>query len=250
MDDRPVITIYRPVQQGTRLVARADIQARGENIELQVTASDGLARRARDWYNRAAAWAGRWLKYVDHTPEPGRGVFADLPQVAHELANSRAIYYDVDARAAAALYRRLEEGQASAQEQLNAIVVDAQSGVTDAADALELVMLCECASRSRHRLPMQSIFCDAAYGNTHAHQVLAALREVTPTCGPVRLSWHQDEYLDATPDRIAYVVAEVCADEIGARLVAPAQYDHVRYVRPNLEPMVRTFQSIAAAYGS
>lgn len=249
MEDRPLITIYRPVQQGTRMVARADIKARGEEIELQVTASDALARRARDWYNRAAAWAGRWLKYVDHAPEPGRGVFADLPQVAHELAKSRAIYYDEDATAAAELYLRLEQGDPVAQQQLEAIVADAPHEA-HAAEALELIQLCDCARRARHQLPMQRVFCDAAHGDRHAHQVLATLRELTPPEGPVRLSWHQDEYLDTTPERIAYDVAAACADEIGARLVTPTRYEQVRFVRPHQAPMMRTFQRIAAAYGS
>jgi hypothetical protein len=249
----PLITIYAPVRRGGRLIARADVRAKGELIELQATASNKLAGRARNWFNRAASWLGRWIKLEGFNGgaelELGRGVFADLPEVAYQLASSpAAIPYDEDVSAGVELYYAAGAGHPLAIEQISNTVLAAAQGDPLALEAVDTLQIIEAAATRRHTLPYAQLFVDAAAGRPEAIKVLAALRE-TGDGGATRIEWSLDDY-EHDPALACGDVTCACADSIGARIVQPRRGDRVRRVRPNLDrPMLYTFQAITAAHG-
>ena len=250
----PLITIHRPRMKGGRWISRADIIARGERIQLEASASPKLAKRARDWFNRGAAFVSQWIRFVDQPEdsEAGRGVFADMPEVAYEVATSvDAIPYDENVKCAADLHHQCELGVAEALQQVANINQAAASGDPMALEALNLLELVHCCCHERHELPMAHVFCDAAAGDPHARQVICALREVSP-CPGTHLSWSMDDYCGEPPGSLCGNVVVACGDEIGARLATSRQRNKPihRTVRPTLEPaMLRTFNAILANYG-
>jgi len=249
----PLITIYRPVRRGDRWIARADVNTRGELIELQATASDRLANHARGWYNRAANWLGRYVQLKNGTeprimPEPGRGVFADLPQISYAVAN-QAIPFDEEVAAAADLFFAAQAGHGPALRAIQSAQAGAELGDEAAIEAIETLSLIEAASQRQTLMPVASLFLAAGAGDRDANKVLAALRE-TSAGAPTRIEWDVDEYM-SEPHMLCSDIACACADEIGARIICPsARFGQVRRVRRSLEaPMLYTFRLIAAAYG-
>lgn len=247
----PPITLYKPQRSGGRWIARADITVRGQRIELQAVASDKLFRQARDWYNRAAHYLGRYVQFSGpgKQEDPGKGVFSDLPQVCHELLNSPiAVVHDEDVAAAADLYFAAAAGEPVAQQQFALIEQRAPSD-RHAYDALSDLHLIDCALYDRERLPMARIFHGAASGDPDALKVIAALRVVSPREQPVRIQWSVDEYISDGPKWLCGDIISACHDDIGAQLTSHRERAAVHHVRPGLDvPMLRIFQAILARY--
>ncbi len=247
----PPITLYKPQRSGGRWVARADVNVRGQRIELQATASDQLFTKARDWYNRAAHYLGRFVHFAgtQNPDDPAKGVFSDLVQVCHELVESPvAVVHDDDVSAAADLYFAAAAGAPEAQQQLAMIE---QNASTDrhAYNAMSDLQLIDCAMYDRERLPMARILRDAAAGNADALKVIAALREVSPREQPVRIEWSVDEYVSDGAKWLCGDVIGACHDEIGAALVRPRNHAVVHRVRPGLDaPMLRFYQALLARW--
>ena len=247
----PPITLYRPQRSGAGWVARADVNVRGQRIELQAVASDKLFSQARDWYNRAAHYLGRYVHFAGtkNPDDPGKGAFSDLVQVAHELLESPiAVVHDDDVSAAADLYFAAAAGAPGAQQQLALIEQHAQTD-RRAYDAMSDLQLIDCAMYDRERLPMARIVHDAAAGDRNALKVIAALREVSPRDQPVRIQWSVDEYVSDGPKWLCGDVIAACHDEIGAALVRPRDRAVVHHVRPGLDvPMLRFYQALLARW--
>ncbi len=246
------ITLYKPQRRGGRWIARADVDVRGQRIELQATASDELFQRARDWYNRAAHYLGRWVRFAgtSNPADPGKGAFSDLLQVCHELVTSPiAVVHDEDVEAAADLYYAAAAGEPMALEQLALIEQHARAD-RRAHEALGDLHLIDCAIYDRERLPMARIFHGAAKGDRDAIKVLAALREVSPRDTPIRIEWSVDEYISDGPRWLCGDVIAACHDEIGARLANPYHTTpRVHHVRPGLDvPMLRLYHAILARW--
>ena len=276
--DQPLITIYKPQQQGDRWIARADIQARGEQIELQATASNSLASRAQNLYNRASNWLAQYMRYEPSVASFGQrreagpdyaamaslstGVFGDLPLPSWQLATARAIPYDEDVREAVAKVRRAGAGDPIAIDELNIIVQDAATGDPDARDARETVELVLDAIQRPEQLDMPRVFRDAAKGEPKAKKTIAALKEVLPCEQPTRLTWSMDEYESLEVEELGAELLCACGDEIGARLAEPwlasmfitPEYipagtaaGRVRLVRPGWDSaMVEAYQGMLA----
>lgn len=250
---KPLITLYRPEQRGDRWFARADVNARGERIELTASASTRLAQVAQNWYNRASSWVSQWIKlegFDERQPvDLGAGVFADVPAIAHEVATSiQAIPHDPEIEAAADLYRAALVGNLEALSDMDQIIVHAQTDER-AAEALEMLQLVDMAARAREALPLSRVFYDASRGEPDARKVVAALREMTSTSA-TRLEWCIDDYQECGPGQICTDLQCACADEIGARIIQPTGSNNIRRLRPSLdEPMLRIYQAISAVYG-
>jgi hypothetical protein len=245
----PMITIYQPQRSGDRWVARADIVAKGEKIELAATASHGLARRAGDWYNRGAHFLSKWVQYRGEAA-PGMGVFGDLAEVAYNVASSQqAIPYDEDIEAAAAVFAGCCGGEPEALEQAGRIAELAPKDEL-AACAWEKLQLIDRVIHTRDQLPLAHIFAGAHRGDPDAQEVIAALRATRPrvaASSPVRLGWHVEDYL-SDRERLSPDLEEAANDEFGARIVRPHGRT-VRRVRPSLAaPMLRTYQQLLSAY--
>jgi hypothetical protein len=250
-DQAPPITLYKPRLSGGRWVARADVNVRGQRIELQAVASDKLFHQARDWYNRAAHYLGRWATFggPGKPDDPGKGVFSDLPQVCHELLTSAAaVVHDDDVAAAADLYFAASSGDPSAQERMSLIEQQA-SHDRHAYEALGDLYLIDCVLHQRDRLPLARICYGAAQRDPDALKVIAAMREVSPCTQPVQIEWNVDEYISDGPRWLCGDVIAACHDEIGARLINPRTGPVVHHVRPGLDvPMLRMYQAILARW--
>ena len=251
MTEQPPITLYKPRRSGKGWIARADVDVRGQRIELQAVASDELVGRAKDWYNRAAHYLGRWVTFAgtSNPDDPGKGAFSDLLQVCHELVTSPlAVVHDEDIAAAADLYFAATSGDPMAQQQIAYIEQRHQRDAV-AHEAWSDLHLIDCALHSRERLPMPRILLAASQGEPDALKVIAALREVEPNEQPVRIEWSVDEYVSDGPRWLCGDVIAACHDEIGARLINPRSKPVVHHVRAGLDvPMLRFYQAILARW--
>ncbi len=257
--EQPLITIYRPEQKGNQWIARADVNLHGDTIELRATASDRLAKRARDWYSRASNWVSKWVELKGFKrpdkAQIGKGVFCDVPAIAHELGKPEHRVHDSDVDHAATLYQGCLQGRREALEQLECIVMSAPYDPL-AAEAADHIRLVQTALHERASLPIQAIMGDAIAGVPHARKLLAALHATAVHDAPVRLTWSQDDYLN---DRES-LASDLKAATVGQRLLSPPTSRGGRYqrVRPALArraqaellqmPMLRTFQQMDQAY--
>ena len=246
----PMITMYRPVKEGDRWLARADIVARGELIELQATASDQLAQRARGWFNQAAQWVSQWISYADGPPERlGVGVFGDLPVVATEVA-----------QALTALPGR-EPVMQTAQDLYSAASADDQFAIQRIADienravagdtsALELHNAI-CLMREAMADPMSPwglagfsigpIIAGAAAGDPAALQRFSALRNMSPAM-PARIQYSVDEYCSCGDG-----CEHMAGDVIGASLyemLSPRRRIVHRVAPGRYRPAIEAFRAI------
>lgn len=238
----PIVTVYAPERHGDRWTARAEVRARGELVELTATASDRLARQAASWYHRGERALRQWVQYRGGA-EPGAGAFGALGELGAELA--MMVPADPEADAAAQLLASCAAGDPAALEHASRIAELADSDA-DAARALELLAAVdEAATCSPYEVP--ALFARAHSGEGRARALLGCLHALRPPSAcPVRLSYDVADYL-ADADALRGDLCGACADEFGARILAPHGRT-ARRVRPSLvQPMLRTFQ-LAAAY--
>lgn len=246
----PLVTIYEPERHGDRWVARADIHARGEHVQLLATASDRLASRARHLYDRAAGFVSRWVQYRG-TGEPGKGIFGTLPAIGHALANDGGalLCCDPTIEDAAALFGACGCGDPLAVEQLARIEKDAEHDA-DAAAALEAVhyvaQVCACAQQGA--IPMADVFAGANAGDPDACRILSTLRATRPRAdAPVCIRWDCEDYLERDGE-LQENLADATRDELGARIMRPGALT-ARRIRPSYHgPMLRTYHQILSAW--
>jgi hypothetical protein len=221
-------------------VARADVNAYGELVELQATASNNVANKLRHLYSVASDYAAKWINYEplrrasfgakrrSYSPQAiqlqaaaSSGPFASLPAIAVEVAESFRVPYHDDVRQAAELLSRAASGDQDASRAIMAIGESAQRGDVQAGDALETLSITHDALTRPERIALPAAMRDARAGHPPARKVLAALREAIPQEEPIRVDWSVDDYVSAGDEVMTGDVIAACADEVQARICDP-----------------------------
>ena len=236
----PMITVYAPTRNGARWTARADVNAYGELIELEASASQRVADKLRDLYSNASELAHQWIRYepykrssfgagvrsyapraLELQTRAASGAFGALPAIALEVGASFRLPYQDDVRQAADLLSRAAQGDIDAANTIIMIGEAAQRGDRDAGDAIETLDITHDAMTRPERIALPAAMRDARAGHPPARKVLSALREAVPQDEPIRVEWAVDDYIEAGDDVMTADVLAACADELQARICDP-----------------------------
>ncbi len=194
---QPMITIYRPVRDGNRWLARADVVARGELTELQATASNKLAKRAEGWVNQAAQWVSQWIQYADGPPQRlGVGAFGDLPIVATEVAKAITALPGRQPvmQAADILLTQANNGNEIAIAEIAKVRENAKASQS-AGEMYEALCCMHDAMTGwdPSGFSIGPVIAGAAAGDPAALSSFAAMRSISPVM-PARIQYSVDEY--------------------------------------------------------
>lgn len=246
---QPLVTLYRPKLEGNRWIARADVSAGGETVELTATASDKLAKRAASWYNQAAEYISQWVQFADEAPERlGVGAFGDLPIVAHEVGSTLASIPQAPPAFEQATDLAISAAtNPQAQLRLSELESLAGAGDKEAAATYHAACLLGQACNGAWPLWQGAVIGGTMSGDITSAGMYRAMRRLGPI-EPARVRYSADDYA-----RCGCQAGELSRDVIGATLVelSSPMRAPLHVVRPyQYRAAIDAFRSMAAHHGA